>query len=306
MRFIVEYSLASSDSSGIAQESYNGDDVLEFARGVEDAGFHGIAFTEHPAPSAKWLQAGGHLTFEPLAALAFCAAATQRLRLVTYVVVLPYHNPMVAAKAAATVDRLSGGRLILGVGAGYLRSEFSAVGVDFAKRGKLLDEALEVLRTVWTADSFSMEGDGFTARSAVSVPGPVQLPHPPIWIGGSGRNARRRVARVGQGWMPLMLGEQMASTTGTEALSKPADVASAIREIKDSMAEAGRNPAELGVQLHTPHGELDADYSVEERRDHLGELAEAGVTDFVVSPSGGPLAQRLDALRRFAQDVASL
>ena len=171
---------------------------------------------------------------------------------------------------------------------------------------RLVSEALEVLRTVWTEDSFSMEGEGFTARSAVSVPGPVQLPHPPIWIGGSGRTARRRVARLAQGWMPLMLGEHAAATTGTELLTKPADVASGIRELKDMMAEAGRNPEDLSVQIQTLHGQLDGPYSIEERRDHLGELAEAGVTDFVVSPAGDTLSQCLDTLAGYAQDVAGL
>src|SRR5262249_34980784 len=128
MRFTVEHSLG---SSGSVPEWHEGEGILQFARAVEDAGFHAIAVTRHPGPSAKWLQAGGHLTFEPLAALSFCAAATRGLRLVTYVLVLPYHNPLVMAKAVATVDRLSGGRLILGVGGGYLRSEFAASGVEF-------------------------------------------------------------------------------------------------------------------------------------------------------------------------------
>lgn len=303
MRFTVEHSFV---VPGTTPDLYESDGVATFSRAVEEAGYHGIAFTEHPAPSAKWLHAGGHLTFDPLAALAFCAAITQRLRLITDLLVLPYHNPVVLAKTVATVDRLSAGRLIVGAGGGYLRSEFAAAGVEFERRGALLDEALDVLCSIWTGDSFSFEGKDFTALSVVSVPSPVQLPHPPIWIGGSGRNARRRVARVGRGWMPVMMGEAMASTTRTKPLANVADLVSAIGELRDMMAEAGRDPNELEVQLHTPYGELDADYSVEECRDHLGELAGAGVTDFVVIPPASSLAESTDALARFARDVAGL
>lgn len=303
MRFTIEHSWVSQGSD---PELHEQDGVIEFAQAVEKAGFHTIAFTEHPAPSAKWLHAGGHVTFDPLAALAFCAAVTRRVQLMTYVLVLPYRNPLVTAKTVATVDRLSGGRLNLGVGGGYLRSEFAAVGSEFERRGALFDEALDVLSTVWTEDSFSHEGIGFTARSVVSVPGPVQRPHPPIWIGGNGQAARRRVARLAKGWMPLMLGERQASTSRTTALTTPAEVASEISELKNAMVDAGRDPDDVSIQIHTPQADLGDGFSVEQRRDHLGELAEAGVTDFVVTPPGSSLSLCLDALAGYARDVAGL
>src|SRR5206468_1337105 len=105
--------------------------VSELAIAAERAGFHGFACTEHPAPTARWLRAGGHQTLDPFVALGHVAAVTTELRLLTHLAVLPYRNPLVLGKAAATVDRLSNGRFILGVGVGYLKAEFHAVGTDF-------------------------------------------------------------------------------------------------------------------------------------------------------------------------------
>src|SRR5712691_5128289 len=118
MRFTVEYPIGSP-------EFLEPGTISRLAAAFEAAGVDAIAFTEHPAPSAKWLGDGGHLTLDPLTALAFCAATTTRLRLMTHLLVLAYRNPLLAAKQIATTDILSGGRLIVGVGGGYLRSEFA-------------------------------------------------------------------------------------------------------------------------------------------------------------------------------------
>src|SRR5687768_6448328 len=113
------------------------------ARAAERAGFDGLSLTEHPAPGARWLTSGGHQSLDPFVALGFIAAATERLHLVTHVVLAPYRNPFLLAKAAATLDKLSGGRLILGLGAGYQKSEFFALGVSLDERAALFDEVLE-------------------------------------------------------------------------------------------------------------------------------------------------------------------
>ena len=181
MQFTVERPFG---RHGCNPELYQGNGLKQFVRTAEEAGLGAIAFTEHPAPSLKWLEQGGHASFDPLAALAFCAAATTRLRLLTYLLVLPYRNPLLMAKTVATVDQLSGGRLTIGAGSGYLRSEFAAMGVEFEERGALLEEALDVLRQVWAGESFTGEGRHFTAPRQVSVPGPVQRPHPRCgWAG---------------------------------------------------------------------------------------------------------------------------
>jgi hypothetical protein len=160
-------------------ELIDGAGLARFAQAAEEAGFDGIAFTDHPAPSQRWLDAGGHDALDPFAALSFAAAVTKRLQLIPNVVVLPYRNPLAVAKSAATIDALSGGRFVLSVATGYLRSEYRAMGVDFARRNELFDESLKVLRGVWTTDDFSYEGSGFTAIGVTANPKPKRIP---IWL----------------------------------------------------------------------------------------------------------------------------
>jgi probable F420-dependent oxidoreductase len=302
VRFTVEHPVG---RPGCIPELYQGAGLAGFVRGAEDAGFDAVAFTEHPAPSRKWLDKGGHPTLDPLAALAFCAAVTTRLRLLTYLLVLPYHNPFAVAKTIATVDQLSGGRLTIGVGSGYLRSEFSALGVEFSERGNLLDEALDVLRDLWVERSYSGQGRHFTAFGQASVPGPVQRPHPPVWLGGNGHNVRRRVVRAGHGWSPLLMSVEAAATTRTSVLSSPAQLTDAIDELRDMLVAAGRDPAAVDVQVQSAHSDFlpDSGISLEEHRQHLGELAEAGVTWFVVRTPGEDVDAACDALAAYGRDV---
>jgi probable F420-dependent oxidoreductase len=306
VRFTVEHPVG---QAGCAPELYQGDGLATFLRTAEDAGYDAVAFTEHPAPSRKWLEHGGHASLDPLAALAFGAAVTSRVRLMTYLLVLPYRNPLLVAKTIATVDQLSAGRLVLGVGGGYLRSEFAALGVDFDERGALFDEAIDVLGELWTGPALTREGRHFTAPGQVSVPGPVQLPHPPIWVGGNGKNARRRVARAAQGWMPLLIGEEAAATSRTAELSTPAQLAEAIADLHQLLAEAGRDPSTVSIQVQSRHSDhlVHRETSWEEHRDFLGRLAEVGVTDVVVRTPGGSVAEAADALEEYARDgIAAL
>src|SRR6478735_394298 len=119
-------------------------DPTAIARALEGAGWDGLAYTEHPAPGRRWLaQGGGHQTLDPFVALGAAAAVTERIRLLTYLAVIPYRNPLLLAKAAASVDMISKGRFVLGAGTGYLKGEFFALGVDFDERNELFDEALD-------------------------------------------------------------------------------------------------------------------------------------------------------------------
>ncbi|GAB2982154.1 TIGR03619 family F420-dependent LLM class oxidoreductase [Amycolatopsis acidiphila] len=303
MRFTVEHPVG---RPGCVPALYSPAGPAAFARAAEEAGFDAVAFTEHPAPSAKWYRAGGHATLDPLAALAFCAAATERIRLLTYLLVLPYYNPLALAKTVATVDLLSAGRLVLGAGGGYLRSEFTAVGAGFAERGELFDEALGVLRSVWATEEFSFAGRGFTAHGQVSTPAPVQRPCPPVWIGGNGRVARRRVARAGQGWAPLLIGEELAATTRTTPLETVAELAAAIRELAGLAEAQGRDPAGIDVQVQSAQSDLSEQGAPAAGHDgHLAELAVAGVTWFVVRTPATSLEAATDALARYGADVIS-
>src|SRR3954451_6050706 len=158
-----------------AEEFVTGAAVAEVARAAEAAGFAAVFVTDHPAPPTRWVRGGGHVTTDPLITLGFAAAATSKLRLQTNLFVPAYRHPLVAAKSVATLDLLSGGRVILGVGAGYLEPEFAAVGADFEQRNDVLDDALRTMVAAWTHDE--VEG-------VATAPTPVQRPHPPIWVGG--------------------------------------------------------------------------------------------------------------------------
>lgn len=300
MLFTVEHPLGRPDCS---PQFTTNQGLADFVAAVEDLGFDAIAFTEHPAPSRKWLDCGGHRSVDPLAALAFCAALTNRIRLVTYLLVLPYRNPLLAAKSIATVDVLSDGRLVIGAGSGYLRSEFAALGVDFEQRTQLLDEAIEVLRELWTGKAYVHDGLHFSARDQVCTPAPVQLPHPPIWIGGNSRSGRRRVARVAQGWTPLLLDQRTATTTRTPPLRTPGELATAIKELHELVLAEGRDPADIEIQVQTPQSAFltDDTTSTEQHRDHLGQLAAAGVSSFVVQVPADDVGRAREGLHHYAE-----
>ena len=139
-------------------ELVTGAGIATVAAAAEAAGFHGFGFTDHPAPSQRWLEAGGHDALDPFVAMGYAAARTTTLRLIPNIVVLPYRNPFVVAKSGATLDLLSDGRFTLAVGVGYLKREFAALGVEFDERAALFEEALEVIRGIWTTDDYSLRG----------------------------------------------------------------------------------------------------------------------------------------------------
>jgi probable F420-dependent oxidoreductase len=301
LKFTVEHPLG---QPGCDPALYRKEGLSAFARAAEDAGFDAVAFTEHPAPSLEWLQAVGHESVDPLAALAFVAGVTSRVRLLTYLLVLPYRNPLLTAKMIATVDQLSDGRLTVGACGGYLRSEFFALGVDFEERGALLDEAIDVIRELWSGESLTIDGRHFTARSQVSTPGPVQQPHPPIWIGGNGKNARRRVARAADGWAPIILNEEMATTTRMPAIPTLADLAEAIDELRAMLTDAGRDPASVRIQVQAREGDVlvHRKSSWAEHQDWLGQLAEVGVTDVLIRTTGSSVAAAVEQLHEYARE----
>ncbi len=142
------------------------------AQQAEEAGFDAAYVTEHPAPSQRWREAGGHDALDPFVALTAMSCATTRLRLLTNLTVIPYRNPFLLAKASATLDVLSGGRLTLGAGVGYMKSEFAALGVDFETRNARFDEYLQVLKLAWLGETVTFEGEFVSARASPSTPRP--------------------------------------------------------------------------------------------------------------------------------------
>jgi probable F420-dependent oxidoreductase len=277
------------------------DAVRRIGQALEAAGFAGAGYTDHPAPSRKWLERGGHATLEPFAALAFLAAVTTRLRVMTYLAVLPYRNPLLTARAVATVDRLAGGRFTLVAGTGYLRSEFAALGRPFEERNQRFDEAIDVLRQVWTTDEFVYMGSDFTSIGQAFDPPPLQLPHPPIWIGGASRRARERVAAFADGWAPLMVPKSFARTIRTASLVQISDLEVAWQEVRAMAAAAGRDPARLSLQVE---GAVDAATMVADAPaalENIAELERVGVTHMNVRLPTGSLDAAADAIKAFGE-----
>ncbi len=284
-------------------EFVTGEGLVQFARAAEAAGFSGIAFTDHPAPSQKWLAAGGHDALNPFAALSFVAGVTKQLRLIPNIVVLPYRNPFLVAKTAATIDALSNGRFVLSVAAGYLRSEYRALGVDFERRNELFDESLEVMAGVWSTDAFSFEGSGFTATGVTANPKPA---HIPIWIGGNSPRSRRRVARYADGWNPFPAPPSLAQTARTRVLETLDDLAPMIEHLHRSAEEEGRDPMTLDVAFTTGEpGPASSRFSADAHLVALERMAAIGVTWSSVGVPGDSLHHAIEALQRYGEQVIS-
>lgn len=280
-----------------------GDALRRFAETAERAGFAGIGFTDHPAPSHRWLQAGGHDALDPFAALSYVAACTKRIRLIPNIVVLPYRNPFLVAKAVATIDALSGGRFTLATATGYLRAEYKALGVDFDRRNELFDEAIEVLQGIWTTDDFAYEGRTFSASGQTANPKPAAPV--PIWIGGNSARARQRVADIGEGWNPFPAPAALARTAKTPPLETAADLAVLLDDLWRRLDAAGRDRAAVDVAFATDAGGPIASdsFDADAHRDGLDELAKLGVTWHGVTIPGTSLDQAIEALERYGELV---
>ena len=302
MKFSITYPLVAHPYHPEFLEKAN---MIRFAQAAEAAGFDALGFTDHPAPSQKWLEGGGHDALDPFAALAFCAAVTDRIRLMPNIIVLPYRNPFVLAKAIATVDVLSEGRFILGTAAGYLRSEYSALGVDYGERNELFDEAIEVLLGIWSTDSFSYEGRHFFAQGQTANPKPIQKPHPPVWIGGNSKIARRRVAKYAQGWMPFPAPALMARTTKTPVLESREDLGRYLEELWKFVDEAGRDRAEIDIHFHNDQGGTPGrdGFDPDAYQEGLRGLADMGVTWCGASAPGESIDAAIEAVQQFGETV---
>jgi len=223
--------------------------VAEFARLAERHGYAGIAFTDHPAPTVRWTAAGGEGSSDPLVSLAYCAAVTSSIELMTFVLALPYHNPFRLAHQAATLDALSGGRLTLGLGTGYLRGEMRAMGADPDARLASFDAVLETMLTAWSSESVSGSGPGWSAREVHVQPRPVQRPHPPLWFHGNSAFGRARAARYGGGWLGILTTPQLATTIRTAHLPDLKAARLAIEDLHRRCEAAGRDPASVSLGL---------------------------------------------------------
>jgi probable F420-dependent oxidoreductase len=279
--------------------------VAAVAAAAEGAGFDGFGFTDHPAPTQRWLDSGGHDSLDPFVAMGFAAAHTVTLRLIPNIIVLPYRNPFVVAKAGATVDVLSGGRFTLAVGVGHLKREFAALGVNYDERAELFDESLEVIRAIWTSDDVSIEGRSFTASGITAHPRPRSQPHPPIWIGGNTVAARRRVVRYGDGWCPFKAPAALARAARTATIDDIEGLAGGIDDLRRRCDAEHRDFTSIDIAFANEVGGNPGmpGFNADEYHWGLSELEKLGVTWVRVTLPGDSLAQTLEAIEKFGSEV---
>ena len=246
---------------------------------------------------------------EQLALMAFIAGKTERLRLVTSVMILPYRNPVATAKTLATIDVLSRGRVTVGVGVGWLREEFAALGAaDFDRRGAVSDEYLRIFKALWTESPVSFEGEFYRFEDVRCLPEPVQKPHPPIWIGGHSKAALRRVARLGDGWHPVGANPAVPLT--------PADLRRDLDELYRLTEAEGRDPSALTISYKAPLYDVSRPVAAgADRRPFSGspdQIAEdiatyerLGVSELIFDFRSETLAESLERMERFAPVIRS-
>ena len=240
---------------------------------------------------------------EQFTTLAYVAGFTSRVQVGTAVTLLPLRHPLLVAKIVSTLDVLSGGRVILGVAAGWLEEEYRALGVSFKDRGRLLDEGLEVLKAVWTQENPFYEGQFYSVRDIASYPQPVQKHHPPIWVGGATEPALRRAARYASMWVPPLF------------KVTPEGLAETFTRVRSMAEEFGRGPDEVGLSLRVLVDLRDSpDVSTAQKRDVLmGDTAlivetlqgyiRAGVGHFIFLPQARTLAEAQLTINRLTQDI---
>jgi probable F420-dependent oxidoreductase len=275
--------------------------VADIGRALERAGFYGGNVTDHPCPTGRWLDAGGHHAQDPFVILSILAGATRKLRLQTGILVLPYRNPFITARAIATLDVFSGGRVTLGVGAGYLKGEYFALGVDFERRNNIVDEYTRALKAAWTMEEFSFKGQGYEARGCRILPTPLQKPHPPLLIGGNSHRAIRRAVDLGDAWYPFFTAGPMSTTSRTANLSSDAELAVGIRYLHEYCQKVGRvRPPEIILAgLNAPGEECHAQALL----DRIGGLQQLGVTGAALHIEGGTRAEWCDNAERYGAEI---
>ncbi|MQG10340.1 MAG: LLM class F420-dependent oxidoreductase [SAR202 cluster bacterium] len=244
--------------------------------------------------------------YEPLAALNFIAGCTQRIRLGTHVLIIPYRNPVLTAKILSTLDVLSGGRVILGAGVGWMEEEFQAMGLDtYKERGAVTDEYLQLYREFWTKESPSFQGKYYQISDSGFEPKPLQKPLP-IWIGGHTGAAIRRAAKYGDGWMPIGL--------RPPAILDPEELSGKIARLRKLTVEAGRPEDAVSLTFSTGIVFNDSAGSSREMMQgrpeqiaaDLRQYQDLGVSNFIIGFQGGTVPELQENMERFSREVMTL
>ena len=288
MKFGIHYSI------GVNADP-QADDYIRVAQKAEELGYHSLWLGDHivipeKIEAAYPYSADGAAGFprrapfpDPFVLLGGLALATSRILLGTSVIVIPYRNPLAVAKAVTTVDLLSHGRFQFGVGVGWLKEEFDALGEDFTRRARQTREYLHIMKAVWQAEPASFSGEFLTFSDIHNVPLPVQKPHPPIIFGGESLPALKRVADLGDGWQP--------GTASLKVLSK------SVPQLQALMTERGRDYADLSVSALSAAGPLLRKPEV------IPQLGELGVRELILFMTAADTQKTLAVIEEFAEKM---
>ena len=281
---------------------------------AETAGFGSIWLADHVAfpvsfqskypysATGAFPSAVSERLMEPVATMGVLVGATKRVRIGTAALIMPYRNPVLLARMLVTLDQLSGGRIILGAGSGWLEEEFKVLGAyDFKRRGRVTDEYLEIFKAVCAGGEVGYKGETYSFEPIYSAPGSLQRPHPPILIGGLSNAALRRVVRHGNGWL---------------AVAAPiAQLAERVLALRKLAAEAGRRfeDLELAYKLFLSLGEAKRGYtgarelgtgSVADVAQDIKQLMELGFRKLIIRCRGSSAADVMDQVGHFADEIA--
>ena len=281
----------------------------EWCQTAEVCNWDAIAFTDHPAPTAPWIDSGGEGVADLFTALAFAAAVTNSVRLLTLVMVPTYRNPFQAAQQVATLDRLSAGRVTLGLGTGYLFGEMRALGSDPARRLDDFDRNVDILIQAFSGAEVTEANARFTAKRVRLLPPVVQQPHPPLWIHGNSRFGIERAARYGAGWLGMMTGnsEVLARTTRTRPLPDFVTLAERISDVESAAEASGRlRRPEIIVAGAWPMLDIRAGRSPAQYAEEIAILTELGVDWTVSSCCGDDPGASQATIEWFGSEVIAL
>jgi probable F420-dependent oxidoreductase len=276
------------------------------ARVAEDLGFEKVLVPTHFHVPKEHAEIIGGVWPDQVVVATYLASVTSRIGIHFAALIVPYINPVQMARILASIDQLSQGRTSITIGAGWMLDEFEALGLDYDNRGSITDEYMEVMRGLWSGEEFGYSGQHVSFKAATMAPVCVQRPHIPIWVGGSGPAARRRIAEYGAGWTPLYgslneLGDQ-------------------INVIKDLVSARGRDPHGLGFGFHMAFGERDSEHDAaaakastpddglwgrtsEEAVDVLGQAAKAGLTNMEITSGWRSTDHLVEILHSFHEQV---
>ena len=238
--------------------------------------------------------------FDTLTCLAFLAGCTETIQLGMSVMVLPYRHPLHWAKIATTIDQLSTGRLIMGVGVGWMEEEFAAMNAPFKERGAVSDEQLTLLKQLWTEEHITFRGKYYNVNDIAFNPKPYRKPRVPIWVGGEGKYAQRRAGRYGDAWFPYFV------------RITPAELAARFEYVRKIARESGRSPDELTltcclpIELTPDDAQQEENYlkgSVEQVTDRLQMFQKVGVTHIGLQFMVPHYPERQEQIERFAKEA---